>query len=223
MMKLLRWALFGLVAICWATVSVAKPAPELVKNLPTANPYKTMQQLVQQVFPKLNKLHEEKQLTSEKTRRIILRYVMPYIDYRYAAYMVIGRSLPKTTKVQRERFVQAFYAYLVNTYSEVLGRYEQQKVVIEPPRGYVNGQRVMTVPAEIIQSGRPPIHLQFKFRKLRRDNAWLAYDMIAEGVSLLSANQSEVGGMIQREGIDTVSNLLENKQIKVHSAKMSQE
>ncbi|CAG8998946.1 MAG: Intermembrane phospholipid transport system binding protein MlaC [Candidatus Celerinatantimonas neptuna] len=223
MMKLLRWALFGLAALCWSTVSVAKPASELVKNNPTENPYKTMQQVVQQVFPKLRKLHDEKQLTPEKTRRIILHYVMPYIDYRYSAYMVIGRSLPKTTKAQRERFVKAFYTYLVNTYSEVLGRYDQQKVVIERPRGYVNGQRVMTVPAKIIQQGRPSIHLQFKFRKLRREHAWLAYDMIAEGVSLLSANQSEVGGLIQRKGIDTVSNLLENKQIKVQSSQNERE
>ena len=198
--------MFGL----FSTMALAQIQP--VVNQPTQNPYQTMQQVVKQTFPKLKALHQQHQLTPSAARQIIINNVMPYIDYRYAAFMVIGRNLPKTTREQRQRFVLAFYHYLVTTYSQALGKYNEQKVAIEQPRPY-DGETVMTVPALITEQGRPPIHLQFKFRKLQK-GGWLAYDMIAEGVSLLATNQSEVGALIQQKGIDAVSKMLEQKQLQ---------
>ncbi|MFM2482955.1 phospholipid-binding protein MlaC [Celerinatantimonas sp. YJH-8] len=183
-----------------------------VENTPVEDPYQAMQTVVDTTFPQLQKLRKDDQLTPEVAQKIITEKVMPYIDYHYAAYMVMGRSLPKTTREQRDRFVAAFYHYLVTTYSNALSQYDEQTITIEKPRPY-DGLRVMTVPAEINETGRPPIHLLFKFRRLK-NNKWLAFDLIAEGVSLLATNQSEVGGLIQNKGIDEVSKMLETRQIK---------
>jgi phospholipid transport system substrate-binding protein len=38
--------------------------------------------------------------------------------------------------------------------------------------------------------------------------------MVAEGISLLSAKQSELSGLIRDKGIDEVSKMLENHEIK---------
>jgi phospholipid transport system substrate-binding protein len=38
--------------------------------------------------------------------------------------------------------------------------------------------------------------------------------MVAEGVSLLSSKQSELGGSIRQKGIDSVSNMLEQHNLK---------
>ncbi|CAG9295601.1 MlaC/ttg2D family ABC transporter substrate-binding protein [Celerinatantimonas diazotrophica] len=198
--------------------SAASYAMQPVANTPTQNPYKTMTSVVENTFPKLQKLNSEGKLNENSARDIIINNVMPYIDYRYAAYMVIGRDLPKTTRAQREKFVKAFYTYLVNTYSQALGKYDHQKIEIARPRPFKNKQ-IMVVPAKILQPDGPAIHLQFKFRHLQDNKGWLAFDMIAEGVSLLSTNQSEVGGLINQKGIDAVTQMLENRQLKSDASK----
>ncbi|MFM2486717.1 MlaC/ttg2D family ABC transporter substrate-binding protein [Celerinatantimonas yamalensis] len=213
-MKILRMIGVSIVVALFSSMAFAL---QPVTNTPTQNPYKTMQQVIDQTFPKLSKLNENNALNEDTARQIIVEDVMPYLDYRYAAYMVIGRNLPKTTAAQRERFVKAFYTYLVNTYSQALGKYNHQKIEIEPPRPYQNEQ-IMTVPAKIIQPDGPAVHVQFKFRRLQDNKGWLAFDMIAEGVSLLSTNQSEVGGLIQSDGIDAVSKMLEKRQLKASSS-----
>lgn len=209
--------LIGLAALTFI-FSVASYAMQPVENTPTKNPYETMTSVVNHTFPKLKKLSSEGKLDENAARDIIVNNVMPYIDYRYAAYMVIGRDLPKTTKAQREKFVRAFYTYLVNTYSQALGKYDHQKIEIARPRPFQD-KRIMVVPAKILQPDGPAIHLQFKFRHLQDDKGWLAFDMIAEGVSLLSTNQSEVGGLINKKGIDAVTQMLENRQLKADASK----
>lgn len=46
---------------------------------------------------------------------------------------------------------------------------------------------------------------------MRRENNgdWLAFDMVAEGISLLSSKQSEWNGKIRQDGILAVANELE--------------
>lgn len=209
MTKLLR----QLIVVCLFLSSAPLMAAEPVKNTPVDDPYQAMQQVVDTTFPKLQALSQEGKLTPDSARQIIVENVMPYIDYSYAAYMVIGLpTLKKTTKAQRERFVKAFYHYLETTYSNALSKYDHQTITIQQPKPY-DDKRVMTVPAEIDQPDGPAIHLLFKFRRLPNDK-WLAFDMIGEGISLLSTNQSEVGGLIQKKGIDEVSKMLESRQIK---------
>ncbi|MGO2563711.1 MAG: ABC transporter substrate-binding protein, partial [Pseudoalteromonas nigrifaciens] len=66
------------------------------------------------------------------------------------------------------------------------------------------------VKTKIIEAGKPDIKIDFKVRE-DRSGEWRAYDMIAEGISLLDAKQSELQGMLRQQGIDHVSNLLEQK------------
>ena len=57
---------------------------------------------------------------------------------------------------------------------------------------------------------RPNIQLEFKLRKDKKTGEWAAFDIIAEGISLLSSKQSEWSGKIRQEGILTVAKELES-------------
>ncbi len=63
---------------------------------------------------------------------------------------------------------------------------------------------------KIVEPGKPDIKIDFKVRE-DRDGDWRAYDMIAEGISLLDAKQSELQGILRQQGIEYVSDLLEQK------------
>ncbi|HIP76007.1 MAG TPA: ABC transporter substrate-binding protein, partial [Psychromonas hadalis] len=46
---------------------------------------------------------------------------------------------------------------------------------------------------------------------------WKVFDVIAEGVSMLSTKQSEIGGLIDKKGIDEVIKMLNEKNAELAS------
>jgi phospholipid transport system substrate-binding protein len=60
------------------------------------------------------------------------------------------------------------------------------------------------------EPGRPNINLAFKLRKNKNTNEWRAYDMVAEGISLLSSKQSEFQSILRKDGIQKVIDLMNN-------------
>ncbi len=56
----------------------------------------------------------------------------------------------------------------------------------------------------MIDSSRPSIRLDFSLRKNTRTGNWQAYDVTAEGVSMIQSKQSEWKTPLRRDGIDAV-------------------
>jgi phospholipid transport system substrate-binding protein len=47
-------------------------------------------------------------------------------------------------------------------------------------------------------------------RKNQKTNEWKAYDMVAEGISLLSSKQSEFQSILRKDGLQKVIDLMNN-------------
>ena len=58
---------------------------------------------------------------------------------------------------------------------------------------------------------RPEIKIAFKVRKDSKTNEWKAYDMVAEGISLLNSKRSEFESILRQDGIDSVIALMREK------------
>lgn len=167
------------------------------------DPYELVKIVNKKVFNRLDTEQDLVKKDVEHLRTIIDEELMPYVDYAYAAYKVIGSNLKDTTKDQRDRFVVAFRDSLVKTFAQVLGYYTDQKLSFEPG-GSFEGRSVVSSRMVIIDGDRPPIKVDFKLRKSKSSDTWKAFDMIAEGISVLSTKQSELGPLIRKDGIDAV-------------------
>ena len=136
--------------------------------------------------------------------------LIPYFDYKYAAYKVMGRHLKKTSKAQRNNFVDAFRTYLVNTYGHILFEYEEQEFeIVDNP--YFKGKKIIAITVRVRDSNEKITQLVFKLRKNKKTGQWKVFDVIAEGISMLNTKQSEFGELIQRDGINHVIELLKQK------------
>ena len=58
---------------------------------------------------------------------------------------------------------------------------------------------------------RPEIKVAFKVRKDSKTNEWGAFDMVAEGISLLDSKRSEFESIIRQDGIQKVIDLMQSK------------
>lgn len=143
-------------------------------------------------------------------KNIVREELMPYINYKYSAFKVIGKHLKKTTSQERKDFVPVFREYLVTSYAQVFTLYDNQSVEFAPARSF-SEKKIVAVNTRIMMQGRDNIDVSFKVRKDRKTNEWKAFDMVAEGVSLLDSKQAELGSVIRQKGLPYVTALLKKK------------
>mgnify|MGYP003925913457 CR=1 FL=1 len=136
--------------------------------------------------------------------------LMPYINHKYSAYKVIGSHLKKTTAIERELFSEVFREYLITSYAQVFTLYDNQPVEFFPEKSFVD-KKIIAVYTRLKMAGRGDIDIAFKMRRNRKTNQWKAFDMVAEGVSLLDAKKAELSGLIRQKGITYVTQLLKEK------------
>ena len=141
---------------------------------------------------------------------VIEEELLPYFDYKYAAYKVMGKHLKTTTKEQRNNFVEAFKTYLVNVYGHILFEYDQQKFdILDNP--HFKDKKIIAIAVKVRDENGQLTQLEFKLRKNKKSGEWKVFDVIAEGISMLGTKQSEFGELIQKNGIESVIELLKNK------------
>lgn len=173
------------------------------------DPYKLIQRVAESTFKRIATDQAIIQVDPNHLKVVVSEELMPYINHRLAAKMVLGKS--KATKEQKKAFYVAFKGYLITTYATVFTKYTNQKVVFEPARA-IKGKKVVTVKTRIKDEARPDIHIDFKVRLNKKTGIWKAYDMVAEGISLLNSKKAELKSLLrQRGGVVDVTRLLNEK------------
>ncbi|WP_063668480.1 phospholipid-binding protein MlaC [Aliivibrio fischeri] len=194
-----QWISAVIVVICF--FSSAINAQEIDKT----KPYEMMAQVSEITFARLKSEQSAIKTDPNILKTVVDEELMPYVNVKYAAYKLLGTHLKKTTPEERAEFVTAFRDYLVASYAQVLTLYTDQKIVLEKAKKIPEGKRIISVRVDILDSARPTVKVDFKLRKNKKTGEWQAFDMVAEGVSLLSTKQSEWNGKIRKEGISSVS------------------
>lgn len=168
------------------------------------SPYTSLEKVGKNLFNRIASSQNEIKNNKKYINIIIKEELMPFIDYKYVAYRILGKNLRKVTKSQRMEFVSAIRVHLSSTYANALMNYKNQKVVFEKPKS-TKGKRIIGVNVKIIEMNKPTIKVVFKLRKNKKTKEWKAYDMVVEGISLLSSKEAELSKRISKHGIDKVS------------------
>lgn len=174
------------------------------------NPYLMVKTVASKTFKRFGNEKEAIKNNPNVLKTIVREELMPYINYKYAAFKVIGKHLKKTTAEERKNFVPVFRDYLVTSYAQVFTLYENQPVEFAPAKNF-SDKKIVAVNTRVVMQGRDDIDVSFKVRKNRKTNEWKAFDMIAEGVSLLDSKQAELGSVIRQKGLPYVTDLLMKK------------
>ena len=186
-----------------ATIAEAGPAAAVDKK----NPYKMIETVADITFKRFANEQERIRENPNLLKNIVREELMPYINYKYAAFKVIGNNFKKTNKKERAEFVPVFRDYLITSYAQVFTLYKNQKVTFAPAKDFSN-EKVVAVNTTVSEAGRAPIDISFRVRKDKKTKEWKAYDMVAEGISLLDSKQAELSSLIRQKGLAHVTNML---------------
>ncbi|OOF49445.1 hypothetical protein BKK54_08730 [Rodentibacter genomosp. 1] len=169
------------------------------------SPYVLMQQASDKLFADIKNNQTKIKQNPNYLRTIVRNDLLPYVQVNYAGSLVLGSHFKSTTPEQREKFFKAFGDFIEQAYAQVLTAYSNQNIQIEPAKE-VGDKNLVSIRVNIIQSGgAAPIKLDFKWRKNSKTGEWQAYDMVAEGVSMVVTKQNEWSGILRQQGIDALT------------------
>ena len=177
-----------------------------VAQVDASDPYALVQTVAAKTFDRIKNEKQSISQNPEALRVIMEEELLPYIDYRFSAFMVLGKHFRSVPKEHLDEYVQVFREYLITSYAIAMGYYDDQTVEFEPAGDAAN-KKTVTVRAVIKDDKRPDIKIAFKVRK-SRSNDWRAYDMVAEGISLLSSKRTEFESVLRQEGITKVIEIM---------------
>ena len=167
-----------------------------------SNPYKLMNEAAQKTFDRLKNEQSKIQANPNYLRDIGDQELMPYVQVKYAGALVLGRYYKDATPAQREAYFVAFREYLKQAYGQALAMYHGQTYQIAPEQPLGDATIVPIRVTIVDPNGRPPVRLDFQWRKNTQTGNWQAYDMIAEGVSMITTKQNEWSDLLRTTGVD---------------------
>jgi len=169
------------------------------------SPYVLMQQASDKLFADIKNNQAKIKKDPNYLRTIVRNDLLPYVQVNYAGSLVLGSHFKSTTPEQREKFFKAFSDFIEQAYAQVLTAYSDQNIQIEPAKE-VGDKNLVSIRVNIMQNGgQAPIKLDFKWRKNSKTGEWQAYDMVAEGVSMVVTKQNEWSGILRQQGIEALT------------------
>ena len=134
--------------------------------------------------------------------------VLPHFDFERMTRLAVGRNWAQASDAQKQALVKEFRTLLVRTYSSSLSAYRNQTIEVKPAKMGAQDKDT-TVRTAVIQQGGPPIPIDYAMEKA--DSGWKVYDVIVDGVSLVTTYRSSFNEQIQKGGIDGLVKMLQDR------------
>ena len=173
-------------------------------------PHALIRTVAMSTLDRIKNQRESALLSIESIDNIIEEELMPYVDFRYAAFKVLGPNVRKATSTELVDFVEAFRHDLAVSFSTVLSGLNDHRIEVETAT-YLPSDRFISIKSLVISSAGPPINIVFKLRMEPKIKKWQVYDIETEGISLITSKKSEIDPIIRKHGIQHATALLNKK------------
>ncbi len=158
---------------------------------PTVEVRTTVDEVVRIVADKeLKKPHNE-----QKRRKALKGAIGLLFDHGEMAKRSMGQNWKEISPLQQKEFTDLFATLLENSYAGKIESYNNEKIVYL--KEVVEGEYA-EVKSRIVTAKRDEFSLEY--RLLREGERWKVYDVVIEGVSLVSNYRSQFNKIIKSQG-----------------------
>ena len=134
--------------------------------------------------------------------------IVQNFNFDNVSRMVLGKNWTKATLEQKTAFQVEFRTLLIRTYATALSKYRNQTIEYKPMR-MAEGATTASVKTQIVQPGGQPIEVNYTLEK--QPEAWKVYDIVIEGVSLVTNYRGQFAQEIRQNGLDSLIKKLADK------------
>ena len=134
--------------------------------------------------------------------------ILPNFNFDRVSRLVLGKNWTKATPEQKTAFQAEFRTLLIRTYATALSKYKNQTIEYKPLR-MADGVNTASVKTQILQPGGQPIEVDYTLAK--ETDAWKVYDIVIEGVSLVTNYRGQFATEVRQNGLDSLIKKLADK------------
>ncbi|MGR9100022.1 MAG: MlaC/ttg2D family ABC transporter substrate-binding protein, partial [Gammaproteobacteria bacterium] len=147
-----------------------------------------------------------------KITEFVEEVIYPSVDFDRISMLVLGKIWKQADADQRTRFKAEFKTLLIRTYARAFLEFEEWSIRYLPLR--INDQdKKVVVKTEVLQPGVQPIGVNY--RMVLSNGNWKAYDIMVEGVSLVTNYRNSFKNEVKRTGsLESVIAKLEERNKK---------
>lgn len=173
-----------------------------------SNAFATPTELVKKTVDEVVRIVSDKEMKKNETKRrqALKKSISVIFDYSEMAKRSLGKHWNVRTAEEKKHFSELFANLLENSYASKIESYNNEKIV------YVK-EIVETDHAEIkskvVTAARDEFTLDY--RMMNHNGKWMVYDVVIEGVSLVSNYRSQFNKIITTNGYEHLVKKLQSK------------
>ncbi len=155
----------------------------------------------------------KKKSNEQRRRTAIKKSIATIFDSQEMAKRTLGKHWNQRTPAERKQFVDLFATLLENSYAGKIESYNNEKIVYT--KETLDGDYA-EVKSKVITPKQDEYTLDYKLMK-KESGAWMVYDVVIEGVSLVSNYRTQFNKIISTNGY---AELVKKLQAKSNELKM---
>ena len=155
----------------------------------------------------------KKKSNEQRRRTAIKKSIATIFDSQEMAKRTLGKHWNQRTPAERKQFVDLFATLLENSYAGKIESYNNEKIVYT--KETLDGDYA-EVKSKVITPKQDEYTLDYKLMK-KENGSWMVYDVIIEGVSLVSNYRTQFNKIISTNGY---AELVKKLQAKSNELKM---
>ncbi len=178
-------------ALFLASTAFASPTEELKK---------TVDEVVRIVADKEMKKNETKR------RQALKKAISAIFDYPEMAKRSLGKHWNVRTAAEKKQFAELFATLLENSYAGKIESYNNEKIVYIKE---IVEEENAEIKSKVVTAARDEFTLDY--RLFKHNGKWMVYDVVIEGVSLVSNYRSQFNKIITSSGYAKLVEKLQSK------------
>lgn len=137
--------------------------------------------------------------------------ILPQFDMSKMTRLAVGKTWRQATQDQQKQLIKEFQTLLVRSYSAAYSAYRHVKVDVKPLKA-IDGEDVTVKTQILLPGGAPPVAVDYAMNVT--PDGWKIYNVVVEGVSLVTTYRTEFGVQIEQGGIDGLIRNLQERNSK---------
>lgn len=130
------------------------------------------------------------------------------VDVEWVGRFVLGRHWRSADDAQKKAYMPAYRDFLIKHYTSRFAEYSGETFTIDNASERRKGEYMVRMSIQRPQ-GQAPVIVDYMLRE--QGNSFKVFDIIVEGVSLISTQRSEFDSVVARNGLDKLTEMLKNK------------
>lgn len=159
----------------------------------------------------------DKSASKEKKQAVLDKLFKDNVDIPWVGRFVMGRYWREASEQQKADYLREYEAFIIKHYTSRFTEYTSGTFKVTDAKDDGDNEYTVSMQLQGESASSEPVLVDYRLRNEK--GAFKIFDVIVEGVSLITTQRSEFASVISHHGIDHLIAQLKNKSLPISEPK----